>query len=281
MNARVSNANLQLRPFGNEDLPHAAALSRAVSWPHREEDWRFMLDLGEGLVCVQNKKLAGTAMAWMFGEDAAAIGMIITDPAQRRRGIGARLTEALLARTKQRRVVLYATCEGAPLYRRFGFADGERVLQYQGEVTVAAHSERRIRPLLPTDLAALKQLDQAACGCVRERALKILLATADGVAYVDGDRLTGFAFCRPFGRGRVVGPVVAPSKDIATALIAHWLQRYAGHFIRLDVPAASGLQKWLRSCGLSQAGEALAMHRGERPDKEKTTCFALLSQALG
>ena len=51
-----------LRSLVLSDLPAARALSAAQGWPHREEDWRFVLGLGEGVAAEHDGQLAGTAL---------------------------------------------------------------------------------------------------------------------------------------------------------------------------------------------------------------------------
>jgi hypothetical protein len=53
----VSDPNLTsvitYRAFTADDLPAAHALSTAVRWRHRPEDWRFAARIGEGIVAVE------------------------------------------------------------------------------------------------------------------------------------------------------------------------------------------------------------------------------------
>lgn len=42
-----TQTEISLRSMTENDLPAASALSKALSWPHRLEDWEFMFQLGE------------------------------------------------------------------------------------------------------------------------------------------------------------------------------------------------------------------------------------------
>lgn len=61
-------------------LAQAHALSAAVGWPHRQEDWNFVLGLGQGLAALNGDELLGTIIWWPFGEKFATLGMVIVAP---------------------------------------------------------------------------------------------------------------------------------------------------------------------------------------------------------
>ena len=67
-----------IRSLTTDDLAEAHGLTAAVGWPHRAEDWRFVLDLGFGIAAERDGKLAGTAIGWRYGSTAGAVGMINT-----------------------------------------------------------------------------------------------------------------------------------------------------------------------------------------------------------
>ena len=118
-NEAASRADdILLRALLSEDLPAAQALTSAVKWPHRLEDWAFMYGLGEGVAAVRDNALVGTAMAWRYGARHAALGLVNVVPAARGRGLGRRMTQSLLDGLSGRGVVLYSTEAGLPLYEK-------------------------------------------------------------------------------------------------------------------------------------------------------------------
>ena len=275
-----------LRSLALSDLPAARALSAAQGWPHREEDWRFVLGLGEGVAAEHDGQLAGTALGWRYGPGFATLGLVIVSKAARGRGIGRALTAAVLDRLGRRTVLLNATHDGLPLYRSLGFAPGWEIRQFQGASfsppSVAPPPGHRLRPLDPRDGTMLAALDERATGMPRQALIAALLSVAEGVVLEREGEAVGFALLRRFGHGQVIGPVVAPDEGGARALVAHWLSSRPGQFIRLDVPAETGLPGWLRSLGLEDAGPATGMAHGTPPRPDGTLRrFALVSQALG
>ena len=97
-----------------------------------------------------------------------------------------------------------------------------------------------------------------------------------------GGSVTGYAACRAFGKGHVIGPVIAPDVDAARVLIDSILSQLPTGFVRVDTRADSGLGPWLESRGLACVDTATQMVRGATPPaSERARVFALCSQSLG
>lgn len=282
----VTTTGTVLRPLLPADLPAAHALSTAFNWPHRLEDWTFMHDFGHGVVAERDGQVVGTALCWTYGSDRAALGMVGVAPAMQGQGVGRRLMEHALSALGDRAVALYATEAGLPLYRALGFVPTGTVRQHQGATFKAGLiplcEGERLRPIGRSDPSVLAALDRQASGMERQTVLAALIETATGVLLDRGGKAVGFALLRRFGRGHVIGPVVAPNAAGAKALIGYFLGSRPGQFIRLDVPEESGLSPWLEGLGLTDADHAIRMVRGGSPcGTGHVSTFALISQAFG
>lgn len=270
--------------LGPDHLDQAHALSGALAWPYRREDWAFALALGRGFGVEIDGRLVGTALWWPYGDDYAAIGMIIVAPDAQRRGIGARLMDALMADAAGRTMILNSTLEGEPLYTRLGFVPYGEVRQHQAVLPHAPWIDASvpIRAVAPGDLTALHALDRAAAGMERTALLDALGAVSDTLVIARDGTITGYAGVRVWGRGVVIGPVIAASIAEAQALIATLAARHVGAFVRIDVTHASGLGAWLARLGLAEVGQVRAMALGPPPASAPTaTLFALSNQSLG
>lgn len=272
--------DIRLRPMRADDIPAAHGLSQAVSWPHRPDDWGMVLALGHG-ISVEDAAgtVVGTALWWPFEDAAGTMGMIIVSPALQGRGIGKRLMTALLDAAGDRPLMLNATEAGAPLYEAYGFRKTGIVNQQQGQYPGSAEPTRT-RAFRPEDRDAVLALDAAAIGTPRPAVIDHLLAAGDCVVLDGPDGPTGFAIRRAFGRGDVVGPVVAASESDANELV-----RAAARpgFLRLDISGeATGLAAWLHGVGLDTVYPVTTMVRGNWPGApSETRRFGLVSQALG
>lgn len=276
-------AGLVFRPMRQEDLEPAWELSRAVKWPHRLEDWRFALDLGQGEVALDGDRLIGVAMCWDF-DTCITMGLIIVSATHRGRQIASRLVSDLLAVSAAPAALLHATPDGAGVYARQGFETVTTICQHQGSATpVSAPAAQGcvLRPATLADLDALHALDSRASGMSRRAVLRTLLDVGEGVIAECGGIPVGFSFLRAFGRGELIGPVVAPDAGAARTLIAHWLATRAGAFIRVDTPLEEELGDWLAAAGLAKVDTVTRMVRGPAPTQDaQMRTYGLVTQAM-
>jgi len=273
-----------LAPFARAHLEGALKLSQEMSWPYRIEDWDVALQLGHGFVLRHAEVVIGTAAWWPYGETHASAGMIIVAKAAQGRGYGARLMDALLTSARPRTIALNSTAEGIMLYRRRGFVPIGVVHQHQG-VPRECHEVQRsglVRSIAASDFEAIARLDHEASGLERRRMLDRLLQSADGYVLQRDGMARGYAISRLFGRGHVIGPVVAESPVDARALIEAALARLGRVFVRIDTSATSQLGDWLEGIGLQQVSDATTMILGtQAPATGPARTFALANQSFG
>ncbi|MDB5446736.1 MAG: family N-acetyltransferase [Phenylobacterium sp.] len=281
-----AEVDLRLREMTPQDLAGAYALSRDAKWTHRLGDWELMLRVGEGLVAEHDGRIIGTIIGFAHGPEIATLGMVIVSREHRGAGIGRKLMDAMMARLAPRAIQLNATEDGLPLYKSQGYAPVGTIHQHQGaafsQPMPKLRPQERVRPMGMTDAARIAELDRKASGLQRGPMFAELTRNAQGVVLDRDGEAVGFALFRRFGRGYVIGPVVAPDREGARTLISHWLGTHPGMFIRLDVPGDSGLTDWLEHLGLGGVDRVVTMVRGTAPQREGgAATFAIVSQALG
>jgi predicted GNAT family N-acyltransferase len=278
------NEDVVLLPFARAHLEGALKLSQEMSWPYRFEDWDFALQLGHGFVLQRAGVVIGTAAWWPYGDTHASAGMIIVATAAQGRGYGARLMDALLAAAYPRTVVLNSTAEGQALYQRRGFIPSGVIHQHQG-IPTGHHEAPRpslVRAMAPSDFEAISRLDRQATGWERRPLLDRLVQSGDGYVLQHDGVTRGYTISRRFGRGHVIGPVVAESPTDARALIEFVLARLGRVFVRIDTSASSQLGNWLEGIGLQQVGDATTMILGtQAPSTGPARTFAIANQSFG
>ena len=265
-------------------LEGAVELSRQVKWPHRREDWELVQSVSQGIVALEEERVVATIMMTPYGDDAATINTVIVDAAMRGRGLGRKLMEEALAKAGQRTCYLVATQEGLPLYRSLGFVATGEIVQHQGEsLPVAAPAQ--VSWAESGDHACLVALDHVAYGHERSALMRLLRERAKFAVIREENAVQAFAAIREFGRGLVIGPVVARSDIKAKALIDFLLAHHQSMFVRIDTDISTNLAEWLTSRGLTHVGGGITMRRVTDAQEDKRAAprriYALVSQALG
>lgn len=270
------------QPLSAADLDEASALVASVSWPHRPVDIAFHMRLGQGRMAFSDAygRTLGFGLWWSYGDQLARLGLIVIAPEAQGRGIGRRLVEHLLNDLSPRPVMLLATEAGKPLYDKLGFVPVDASSQYQGEYTGSPVPDPRLRPASPADAPAIAALDAKAFGVDRNEVLSALMADGEAAVLRQDGEVVGYAMSRRFGRGMVVGPIVADTEEDAVVLFDA-LARPG--FLRVDCPStATVLIGHLVARGLVRVDESPVMVRGARPVPQgPVRMFGLASHALG
>jgi predicted N-acetyltransferase YhbS len=278
----MTSEQISLEAMEPEHLDEAVLLSREAGWPHRREDWELVLSVSEGIVALQDGHVVATTIMTPFGSEAAAINMVIVDAAMRGRGLGRKLMDAALEKAGARNCRLVATKEGLPLYEKLGFVAVGEIIQHQGKA-LKVEAPANVFWARDDEHGRICALDSAACNLDRSKLMSRLRRLAQFAVIRDQEEVVAFAGLRAFGRGLVIGPVVATNDEQAKDLIQFMLAHHEGAFVRLDTELSTGLGPWLAERGLIHVGGGIPMRRGPKADRAEAPyrSFALVNQALG
>ena len=286
--------DVRLSDIDTVDIDQLHALSIGVGWPHRAEDWQFLRNVGRGIAASDEiGRVLGSAMWFPHGSGFATVGMVITSPRLQSLGAGELLMRRVLQEQEGREIRLNATRAARRLYLSLDFHPGKTVFQCQGEArrfqgTAGNPRGAELRRLRQADLAAIERLDAKAFGVSRRALLAALFRESVGFGLFRSDELRGFAFCRRFGRGHVIGPVAASCDEDAIAVVAPHIAMHQGRFLRLDTHLREGaFGAFLSQSGLPVFDTVLTMslrrHVPERKSRSggRPVTYALASHALG
>ncbi|APO66332.1 GCN5-related N-acetyltransferase protein [Rhizobium gallicum] len=286
---RLKSFELVARDINDVDVSLLHALSLGVGWPHRPKDWDWLRHVGRGIVAVDGiGRVFGSAMWFPYGDDFATVGLVITTPRTQAQGNGRWLMDQVFEHCRGRSLSLNSTQAAYRLYLSLGFTQEATVYQYQGGVgpmireLPEPNGELTEPSTAPVD--EIIALDTRAFGTSRERLLK-LLAEVSSIRTMRRDgQLVGFSMCREFGRGHVVGPVVASNDDDALQLTAVHLKGLTGRFARVDTREAGSLTGFLQESGLELSETVTTMSKGRkflnRKDNEPWV-YGLAGHAVG
>ncbi len=170
-----------------------------------------------------------------------------------------------MALAEGRPLRLVATKEGLPLYEKLGFVTTGEIRQHQGEVRPLDRPDG-VEDMQAGDLESLKALDREAYGADRSALIDALVRHGKIAVIRKGETIEAWAAIRPFGRGEVIGPVIAPDAKTACALIAFHAASRPGAFLRVDTGSETGIAPWLSEIGLPHVG--VAASPCARPSKD-------------
>jgi GNAT superfamily N-acetyltransferase len=226
--------------------------------------------------------IVGTGVATINGA-VGWIGTIWVDSAWRRRGLGRALTNATIEAAEAagcRTLVLVATKLGLPLYERLGFEiqTWYRIMEAPG--LAAGSDTTRARPFRPSDLPAMRALDNAATGEDRGHLLAAF-AAPDTTLCVDrpDGTLGGFVVRASWGGGATI----APDPDDALAILrARRLAAGPDRRVRagLLTDNAAGLER-LAAAGWVDSWSAPRLIRGPMPDWNPLAIWGQFDHAVG
>lgn len=280
------DASAEVLGIAQRRLLHELTVS--VLWPHRDHDLDLFLSLGQGYLATDEiGRPMGSAMHFPMGDDFAMLGMMVTVPRLQARGAGKWLLQRLLADCAGRDLRLSATRSGYRLYEAAGFVPVGIIRQQQGIAQQVEISPppvgMTIRAFTPQDIDAVRRLDVTAFGAVRTQVLDALFGLSTGMVAVQDGEICGFALRRPFGRGAVVGPVVAQDDEMAMQLVAPLIQGNVARFTRLDTPVESNrFLDFLNRSGLVAYDTVTEMRIGpHRRAGQGAVTYALAAHSLG
>lgn len=279
----MQQGEIAIRAFGPDHIEGAVALSRQENWPHRPQDWQMALQLSSGAVALDDQgRVTGTILVTPYGTDCAMINMVIVDRNARGKGLGRKLMEQAFTLAGNRPLRLVATTDGMPLYEKLGFVPSGTILQHQGNVTALGMPDG-VQAADTGDLPEIKALDRDAYGANRETLIDALAERGEFAVIRRNGAIEAYAAIRPFGRGEVIGPVIAGDADAAKALIGFFAAPRAGAFLRVDTDSRTGIAGWLGEIGLAHVGGGIAMDRPPKTGSKhaRPKVYALANQALG
>lgn len=285
---KLDNYEADIRPLVASDRDLLHELTVSVFWPHRASDHEMLLSLGKGYIARDEiGRPLGSGMFFLSADNLAMLGMMTTTPRLQTQGVGRQLLRRILEDCQGKDLRLTATRSGFRLYRDAGFEIVGTIWQQQGIARLAHAPEPvhglEIRPAVPDDNETINALDAHAYGADRKDVMARLLGESTGVVALRRGEICGFALARPFGKGVVIGPVVAEDDLMAMQLCAPLIRLHEGQFVRVDTPQPSEhFQAFLSAAGLGVFDTTTEMRIGrQRRADTGAVLFGLAAHSLG
>ena len=267
-----------IRLLTSADVPHALKLSSLAGWNQTTEDWNSLLKIApEGCFGLEiGDALAATATLVCYGTLLAWIGMVLTHPDFRRRGLATQLLRHMLALADKlaiKTVKLDATEMGEPLYRSLGFVPEQRVERW----TCSAGISSKGAVMCSSHLSTCEEIDRAAFGVDRTFVLDALLQQGDCYSTSGG-----YLFTRKGRNGSYLGPCIARDTRSARQLLELALQTPSTNGWYWDILLANRDAVALaKEFGFAPQRRLLRMSRGELLRGREELIYAIAGFEFG
>ncbi|MFL6208650.1 MAG: GNAT family N-acetyltransferase [Pyrinomonadaceae bacterium] len=263
-------------------------LKEAARWNQTEGDWcRLLQTEPRGCFCaVIDCRVVGTITTTTYGSELAWVGMVLVDPAYRRRGIATGLLNAALEYLSAAQVAtvkLDATPDGQKVYEQLGFKVEsliERRAGVAGETTASGCAT-----LDASSGDEVFALDRRAFGADRAKLIERLITDAcvapQIVAAPDG-QVRGYALARRGSNAAYLGPLVATDLGTATTLLDAALTQLSGQQVYVDVNTnfAQGTEV-LAARGFIRQRDLIRMSYGAESSPTSASVFAIAGPEVG
>ncbi|MDR6538750.1 GNAT family N-acetyltransferase [Variovorax soli] len=271
-----------------------AEVALAIEWA-ANEGWNPGLhdaacfhaaDPGGFLLAECGDEPVGCISAVSYAGRFGFIGLYIVRPEWRGRGIGLRLWTAGMRRLKDHVVGLDGVPAQQDNYRRSGFALAWNNARFAGPAGRAAQAPTpSIVPLAGVPFESLCADDRRVFPAPRDAFLRCWTAMPDatGRAWVADGAVAGWGLIRRCREGHKIGPLVADTPEIASALYAALCAQVpAGDTVYLDVPLPNAAAAALtQALGLQCVFETARMYAGPAPACELQRVYGITSFELG
>jgi GNAT superfamily N-acetyltransferase len=288
--------SISLRDLIFDDIPSSIELSTVAGWNQTPEDWSRILRLSPGgCRCIEvEEEVVATTTLLEYGTDLAWVGMVLTRPEHRRKGLARRLMEDAIAHAKRdgiRTLKLDATEEGRPLYESLGFVVEGAIERWGRDQSMPGGDGRtlnsdslsrqleRLGRVMPNHLLAL---DVEAFGASRGVVLRELSRSGANLS------TSGYVLSRPGRTARSIGPCVASSEDEAAHLIAEHLAMHesAAEDFQISwywdlLPSNAAAVRCAADFGFTRHRALWRMRRGKSIDNNDAMVFATAGFELG
>jgi predicted N-acetyltransferase YhbS len=263
-------------------------LSAEAGWNQTSDDWRLMLEIGEGWgLWNDSGRMVASGMIIPYAPRFAYISMILVTADYRRRGIASDMMRWCMEAVEARNMyaVLDATPAGRTVYQPLGFADIFGLHRLAAEAPRPAPvAGAAVRPMTLADLAAVEAYDAPVFGSDRAPVLRHLRERQPGRAFIaerDG-RVSGFVLARDGRSAHHVGPLVAEDGATAIALAARALEGIDGLVYMDAADHQEEFGAWLEDLGFTRQRPFIRMILGrDQPLDDPPRIFAAAGPEMG
>jgi len=281
---------LQLVVFEENDIPELIALSDSVGWDYDEFEIRTVMTSGKifGHKNAEGEIVSSAAII-TYDTNLASIGMVIVHEHYRGFGLGKLATQKCIESVSEHMaIMLVATKDGEPLYKKMGFTTVDYVHKYLTDNYFSdnylASNEYTFEDFHEQDFADIVSLDAASFGDKRGDFLQNRIKQSKQCIIVRDSHanIIGFGLSILGPINLILGPIIAPDYKTASLIIDILAKDHTGK-LRIDVPSGHAeFIIWLEQSGFTEANTppVMILHAEKMPTRNDTL-FAIAAQIFG
>ncbi|KAA0547223.1 GNAT family N-acetyltransferase [Bacillus sp. BGMRC 2118] len=284
------NTLLRLVEFDKHDIPGIVDLSTSVNWDYDEYEIGTVMASGK-IFGHKNKegKIVSSAAVIPYDHNLASIGMVIVHRDFRGFGLGREAAQKCIDYVPiDSSILLIATEEGKPLYKKMGFSEVDSVHKYLCDTYIDGqplhHDGVFIENFNERDFDDIVKLDQAAFGDKRSNFLKHRINQSNQclVARDKNGNIIGYGLSIVGPINTILGPIVSPDVHTTKLILDRLASKHQGK-LRIDVPSGQeDFMQFLKQSGFKKASNPpiMMINSVTMPLRNKTL-FGIAAQIFG
>ncbi|MDC2864429.1 GNAT family N-acetyltransferase [Bacillus sp. BP-3] len=259
----MNNKNFKLSILDENDIEGLISLSELVGWDYDRNEIRTVMSSGK-ILGHKNEmgQIVSSAAIIAYDTNLASIGMVIVNPKYRGQGLGKKATkECINLAAEKTSIMLIATTEGKPLYKKMGFHEVGYVHKFICNNYTASDeyfsTRLKAEELRENDLNTVIELDKNAFGDSRREFLvnRIRQSHQSLVLKDEFGSILGYGLSILGPVNLILGPIVAPDYK-AAAFLTHQLAFNHKGKLRIDIPTRDELfMTFLKDSGFEKVSQ--------------------------
>lgn len=270
-----------------------AELDTIIEWAARE-GWNPGLEDANAFwaadpqgywLATEDEALAAAVSVVRYGNQYAFLGLYITEPAFRGRGIGFQLWRHVIESADGRTIGLDGVVAQQENYRKSGFSWAHANIRYGGTANVTEPPGTDLVDAAPVHAAALIDYDSRFNPARRDAFLHEWtkqLQTRRSIVLLRDGTIVGYGAIRACREGFKIGPLFADSETGADLIFRKLAAGVKGARVHLDIPEPNASARAL--CvryNLKPVFETARMYRGRAPDLPLARIYGITTFELG
>ncbi|MEX3714635.1 GNAT family N-acetyltransferase [Cytobacillus horneckiae] len=278
----------QLESLNESDIERLIQLSTSVGWDYDYDEIKTIPSSGKVFGHkTENGEVVSSAAIIPYDTNIASIGLVIVKRNYRGMGLAKEVMQKCIHfANKSMPIILIATDEGQPLYKKLGFnniASIKKYFCYQPLRSVIANEKYTLEAMKNENFTNVVHIDEQAFGAKRQTFLIHRMRQAkECIVLKEGDSVKGFGMaiaCRDYLR---LGPIIAPNTAAALLIIHRLAENHTGT-IRIDVPAEQiEFTQAIESEGFEFVNQPpIMMMNGQSLSNRNGTLYSISAQIFG